>query len=617
MWKLAAPFLLLILAIVGAVATDRPQPPADYTFINGATVFTLDPQRMSYEQDLRIAHAIYDGLVRWNPYTYDIIPGVAERWQVSPDGLVYTFHLRDDARWSTGERITPDDFRYAWRRALMPDSAADYTGLFFKIRGAREFFDFRVAQLAEYARRPATERTQRAALELREATNRAFDELVGFETPDDRTVVVTLERPTPYFLDLCAFPIFFPPHPPTVERYVTVDPSSGRLDQRYDWTKPPKLVSGGAYIVTSWRFKRDMRLEKNPFYWDRDNVVSESVLSLEIEDVNTRALTFETRGADWDTNILTDYLPDLIRLRAKGLRDDAHPYSRFGTYFWSFNCTPTLTDGRDNPFHDPRVRRAFAMSVEKRDITDKVRQLGEPPTSVFIPPGSIPGFDETGSIRGVGFDPVGARALLRDAGWEFRDGALRDPNGSVFPTVEMLCSSGSYHEKVALAMGDMWERHLGARTRLVVKEAKTYKDDLKRQDFMLARGGWYGDYGDPTTFLLLHRTGDGNNDRGYSDPHFDALMDAADNERDPDKRMRLLEEAERYTMEVSLPILPIWTYTHFYYFRPDELFGISDHPRLVQYIHWIGKREPGEPPRWNRYQREYFGARSDEGGGAP
>lgn len=607
MWKVAAPFLLLVAAIVAAVATDRPQPPADYTFINGATVFTLDPQRMSYEQDLRIAHAIYDGLVRWDPYTFDILPGVAERWEVSPDGLVYTFHLRDNAFWSNADPLTAEDFRYAWRRALMPDTASDYSGLYFKIRGAREFFDFRVRQLEEYAQRPASQRTPAAALALREETHRAFDEMVGFETPDERTIVVTLARPTPYFLDLCAFPLFFPAHPASVERYITVDPQSGRLDQRYDWTKPPKLITSGAYVVTSWRFKRDMRLERNPYYWDAENVVSDSVLSLEIEDVNTRALTFETGGADWDTNILTDYVPDLLRLRERGLRNDVQSFSRFGTYFWSFNCTPRLTDGRDNPFHDPRVRRAFAMSVHKRDITEKVRQVGEEPTDVFIPPGSIAGFDEERRIRGVGFDPVGARELLREAGWEQRDGALRDRNGVAFPTVEMLCSAGSYHEKVALAMGDMWEQHLGVRTRIVVKESKTYKDDLKRQDFMLARGGWYGDYGDPTTFLLLHRTGDGNNDRGYSDPHFDALMDAADAEIDPVKRMRILEEAERYTMEETLPVLPVWIYTQFNYFHPEELFGVSDHPRHVQYLHWIGKRERGQPPRWNAYQRAHFG----------
>ncbi len=611
MWKIAAPFVLLIAAIIAAVASDRPQPPADYTFINGITVFTLDPQRMSYEQDLRIAHSIYDGLVRWNPYTYEIIPGVAESWGIDDEGVTYTFHLRDNARWSNGDPITVEDFRYAWRRALMPDTAADYTTLFFMIEGAEDFFNWRSSQLAEYAKRPARERTLQAAIELRDEANAKFDEMVGFRTPDAHTIVVTLETPTPFFLDLCAFPVFFPCHPATVEKYVSVDPSSGRLDQRYDWTKPPLLVSSGAFVVKSWRFKRDMRLEANPYYWDAENVVSKSVLALEIEDVNTRVLTFETGGADWETDVLVDYVGDMLREQRAGERDTIHSVPRFGTYFWSFNCTPTLTDGRSNPFHDPRVRRAFAMSVNKRDIVDKVRDLGEEPAGVIIPPGSIAGFDTAESIKGVPYDPAAARALLEEAGWVDRDGDgfIDDPAGTPFPTVEMLCSAGSYHDKIALAMGAMWEKALGVRTRIVVKESKTYKDDIKRQDYMLARGGWFGDYGDPMTFLSLHVTGDGNNDRGYSDPHFDGLIQRANAQRDPLRRMEILEEAERYAMEESLPVLPVWFYQDYHLYDPDEMFGISPHPRQVQYLHWIGKRKKGEAPNYNAYQREFFGTR--------
>jgi oligopeptide transport system substrate-binding protein len=611
MWKIAAPFVLLLAAILAAVASDRPQPPADYTFINGITVFTLDPQRMSYEQDLRIAHAIYDGLVRWNPYTFEIIPGVAKSWELDDDGVTYTFHLRDNARWSNGDPVTVDDFRYSWRRALMPDTAADYTTLFFKIKGAEAFFNWRSAQLAEYAQRPARERTPEAALALREEANRMFDEIVGFETPDERTIVVTLERPTPYFLDLCAFPVFFPCHPETVERYVSVDPASGRLDQRYDWTKPPLLISNGALVVKSWRFKRDMRLEANPYYWDAENVISKSVLALEIEDVNTRVLTFETGAADWETDVLVDYVGDMLREKRAGDRDTIHSVPRFGTYFWSFNCTPALTDGRSNPFHDPRVRRAFAMSMSKRDIVEKVRDLGEVAANVIIPPGSIPGFDTDGSIVGAPYNPAAARELLAEAGWIDRDGDgfIEDAAGTPFPTVEMLCSAGSYHDKIALAMGGMWEKSLGVRTRIVVKESKTYKDDLKRRDYMLARGGWFGDFGDPMTFLSLHASGDGNNDRGYSDPEFDAFIDRANDERDPARRMEILEEAERYAMEESLPVLPVWFYQDYHLYDPDEMFGISTHPRQVQYLHWIGKREKGEAPRYNAYQREYFGAK--------
>lgn len=596
MAKLLIPFAVLALAVAAALWGDHPQPPADYTVINGPSQFTLDPQRMSYEQDFRIAHAIYDGVVRWDPYTFEIIPGLAERWTVSDDRLTHTFHFREGLRWSNGDPITPADVVYSWRRALLPDLAADYSSMFFAIRGGEEFFRWRAEQLAQYASRPASERTLASAIELRDEAFRRFGQTVGIETPDDRTLIVHLERPIPYFLDLCAFPVFFPIHPPSVERFVRVNADSGALEQRHDWTKPPRTVTSGAYRITSWRFKRDLRLEKNPDYWDAARVRAQAVQVLLIEDTNTRFLTYETGGADWDIDVLVQYAGDLVEMARDGVRDDIHGYDQFGTYFWSFNCTPTLTGGRPNPFHDPRVRRAFALSVNKQDLVDKVRRTGEAVADTLIPPGSIPGFDEERTITGLHYDPQRARAELEAAGWADRDGdsVPEDAAGTPFPVVELLCSTGSYHEKIALAMGDMWRRHLGVRTRLVRKESKTYKDDLKRRDYMMARGGWFGDYGDPTTFLYLHRTGDGNNDRGYSDPVFDDLLDRAENAADPDERMRLLEEAERYTMEEALPILPLWRYRRIYAFDPARLSGVSAHPRLEQYFHWIAPRSPGD-----------------------
>ena len=141
-------------------------------------------------------------------------------------------------------------------------TAADYSSMLFFIRGAKSFFDWRSAQLAEYAARPVGERTQEAALALRAASDARFAETVALEAVDDRTLRVTLEQPVPYFLDLCSFPPLFVPHAPSVEAHVRVDPTSGRVDQDHSWTKPPALISSGAYRLTSWRFKRDMRLER-------------------------------------------------------------------------------------------------------------------------------------------------------------------------------------------------------------------------------------------------------------------------------------------------------------------------------------------------------------------
>lgn len=593
MLRLITPVILLAIAIGAVVISDRPMPPADYTFSQANDLFTLDPQRMSYTQDLRMCYAIYEGLVRWDNETFEIMPAAAESWEISSDRRTYTFRIRPNARWSNGDPVTAHDFHYSWQRALLPDTAADYTQLLFLIEGAEDYFSWRADQLDAYASRTSGERTRSAAIELRREADERFKDSVGIRVIDDLTLEVTLQRPAPYFLDLCAFGPFHPVHEQTVESWTGVDADSGRIEQRHNWTKPPHLITNGPYEVVSWRFKRDLRLEVNPHYWNQEMIRSDSVAMVIISDQNTAVLAFQTGAVDWVEDVLVDYVPELLAEKRRGERDDIHAVPAFGTYFWSFNCSERLTSGRLNPFHDPRVRKAFAMAVNKRDLTEKVRRRGEPVANTLIPPGSIAGFDEQERIKGVVFDPDSAAELLRSAGWEDRDGdgIPEDQGGDPFPVVDMLCSTGSYHEEVAQVMGAMWERTLGVRTRIVVKESKIYKDDLKRQDYMVARGGWFGDYGDPTTFLYLHRTGDGNNDRAYSDPHFDDLLDRAEQADTDERRMDLLEKAERYTMEETLPILPIFHYVRYYMFDPEEFKGVSRHPRLTQYLWKIEKVE--------------------------
>ncbi|MCA9309963.1 MAG: peptide ABC transporter substrate-binding protein [Phycisphaerales bacterium] len=608
MGKLIAIFALLVGVLALTLAMDRSIPEADFTYIQPQDIFTLDPQAMSYNQDLRMAYAIYEPLAHWDNEvaTFDIIPAAAERWEISDDGLTYTFHIRDAARWSNGDPVLAEDFRYAWQRAIMPDSVADYSGLFFVIDGAEAFFDWRTEALEAYAERPASQRTREAALALREETNQRFADTVGIRTLDDHTLEVRLARPTAYFLDLCAFGPFCPVHPETVEKFVTVKPESGRLDTDKRWTKPWNLVCNGPYVVEQWQFKRGMFLRRNPQYWDQDAIVSDTIRTLPVQDGNTSILAYETGAASWHSDVTVKYIADMLAQKREGKRDDIHALSTFGTYFWSFNCRPKLSDGRDNPFHDAGVRRAFALSVDKQAIVEKVKRSGEKVAHVLIPPGSIGGFE---SPQGLRLDPVRAREELAKAGWADRDGngVPENESGVEFPVVEMLCSTGSYHEDIAMAMGRMFTEVLGVRTRIEAKESKIYKDDLKQKDYMMARGGWFGDYGDPTTFLDLHRTGDGNNDRGYSDPVFDDLLARAAQEPDVDKRMTLLEEAERYTMEDTLPVLPIWHYNYYYMFepplddeghvRPGGLVGISYHPRLVQYMWKLGVLKEGDEVR--------------------
>ena len=583
MWKLLAPAMLLFGLIAIVIVGDKPPPPAEFTYSENTSIITLDPQRISYTHDMRVSYCLFEGLLRWDNTTFIPQPAVATSWAISDDGRSYTFHLRPEARWSSGDPVVASDFVFAWRRAILPDTASDYTALFFVIEGAEPFFQWRGEQLEQFSLLPLSERTPAAAEALWASTLEYFDETVGLTAIDDHTLVVRLERPTAYFLDLVCFAIAHPVHPPTVERWASIDPDSGRLLQRNGWTKPPGHIGNGPMVLTDWRFKRAFRMERSETYWNQDAIGVESISIVEIENPNTAVLAFQTGAVDWITNAdRVGYLADMLDQQRRGERNDAHAFPTFGTYFWGFNCTDTLTGGRANPFADARVRRAFALATNKRDITDKVRRLGEPPTGSLIPPGSIPGYTPP---QGLSFDPERAKALLAEAGWSDRDGDGLPENAAdePFPVVEMLCSTGSYHEDIALTLGAMWEKHLGVRARVVSKETKAYKDDLSRRDYMLARGGWFGYYGDPLTFLDLCRTGDGNNDRGYSNPEYDALLDRAVNETDPARRFEILQQAERMIVEDECPILPLFQYVQFYLYDPDVLSGVSEHPRLVQY----------------------------------
>jgi oligopeptide transport system substrate-binding protein len=611
MLRLALPFILLLALVVASVATDRPLPRADFTFINSSDTTTLDPQRMSWMQDLRLAHVIYEGLVRNDPFTwgFDVKPGVAERWEVSSDGRTYTFHLRPDAKWSNGDVVRAGDFVFAWRRALLPETASDYTGMFQLIRGGEEFFRWRTEQLALFAKGEGGG----TGADLWARTLAKFDELVGLKALDERTLVVELVNPVPYFLDLCAFGVFSPVYPPLVAPYEKPDPKTGRLISYRDWTKPPKLVSNGPFELKVWRFKRDLRLERNPHYWDQASIAIDSINIPSVEDQNARVLAFNTGAVDWVSDVAAQYRPEILAkklefyaehreqyeaLRAKGLdqfeidrllpedpRKHVHAVPAFGTYFYNFNCLPQLRDGRPNPFFDARVRRAFAMAVDKKGLVDAVIRLGNPVAGTLIPPNSLGGYR---SPKGLGYDPAAARRLLAEAGYR---------EGGDFPiVVEIVFNKDGGHDKIAEFIARNWQDNLGVQVRLSQKETMVFKTQVRNADYIVSRGSWYGDYGDATTFLDLSRSWDGNNDRKYNSPAYDKLLEDAGRELDPEKRMRILEGAERLIMEEDLPVLPLFHYVSVYLFDPHRITGVSSHPRVDQHPELVDVFGDGKGP---------------------
>ena len=599
--KIAGPIVVLILMLAGVLYLENEKPRADVVWVHFTDIFTLDPQKMSYQHDLRAAKALYEPLASFSPDA-EVLPAAAKSWDISEDQRTYTFHLRDDIRFSNGDPVTAQDFLYAWRRAMLPDTAAKYSSLFFHIKGARDFFLWRADTLAagENITHPEVLKT--------------FDEMVGLKAIDDKTLRVELTQPTPYFLDLCAFGIYSPVHAASVSAATTIDSETGRIKEDPIWLKPGHLISNGPYVLDRWRFKRDIRFERNPEYWNQDAILNDSVEAVVIEDANTAILAYQAGEIDWLPNVTAEYRADMIAQRSeyekryrteidaaiasgatmdeaisvlpapiRSERRDVHTLDAFGTDYYQANCRPELADGRTNPLADARVRRALARTIDKEAIVERVTRLRERVSGSMVPAGSIPGYE---APAGLGHDPQKAIEELEAAGWTLENGKRVNAQGEEFPTLVILYSTGSpRYENISLALRDMWRRDLGISVEVEGKAGNEYRAQVEAGNFMIARGGWYGDYGDPTTFLDLNHSEDGNNHRGYASEKYDGLLAQAAKERDFSKRMAILSEAERMLVEEELPVFPLCTFATIYMYDPVNFKGLTHHPRLEQYPH--------------------------------
>ncbi len=565
----AACFLISAGPFTGTSPTSRP-----ITFLLLDDIKTLDSGQMSWANDLRAAEALWDGLT-----TYDIndnlkpVPAGAASWEISADGKLYTFHLRPNARWSNGDPVTAEDYLFAWRRVLNPSTGADYISLFDHIEGANAYTD--ALDKYESARQEYEKQSTAGNHGGVEAPAPPDPAMFRAEKIDDLTLVVHLNAPCTFFLDLLAMPPFFPLNAKSMEPFL-LDKSDPLKGYDASYTRPPHLVSNGAFMLTDWKFKQHLLLEPNPHYWDRENVKCPQLIIQSVPDGRTALLMYQTGTADVLSFIPPDSADVMLQQKEReGKWPELHPSGVFGDYYYVFNCTR-------KPFDDKRVRKALAMAIDRKEIVH-ILNTGQKAMGLIIPnEGAIVGYTSPPELP---YDPEAARKLLAEAGY---------PGGEGMKAIELLYNTESFHSKIAQAMGQMWQRNLGVKVSYRGLERGSFGSArAKDHDFDLARGGWDGDYPDPTTWLDLLRTPNGNNDGKFSSKAFDDLMAASDVEPDKVKRFAMLTKAEDLLVNDEVPLLPIYQRADGMLYDASKIQGAEMNVRMITELKWI--RRIGKP----------------------
>ncbi len=590
--------------------SQKEAPDVDIIYAMPGSIKTMDPAMMSLSDEIRIAMGLWENLFTYEPENSVSKEGVAYYpADISEDYKTWTFHLRPEARWSNGDQVVAQDFIYGWRRAIEPGTADDYAYLVKdNIAGAGEYAKWRndAVRVLTILRdlinnreinEEDTKIIEDLKLEGADASEPDWQgiadkfrtdhmnnievefEKVGLKAIDDLTLEVKLARPLTYFDNLVPFTTFAPVHRKSCEMLkVTDDDVINSLTLWvYDpqWVKPnyhykdyPGLITNGPFTFREWQFKRYMLFEKNEQYWDKDNVKCQRIMAKVTPESNSTFLAYERNEIDYIKSLsVMDFVDSLYQDMKAGNRDDIHHSKAFGCYYYQVNCNEKLNDGTPNPFHDKLVRMAFNLAIDKKAIADNVIRMGNEPATLLIPPGIIPGYD---CEPGPGYNPDKARELLSEAGY---------PGGEGLPPIDLFVSSPpESHKKTAEAIAVMWEKELGVKVLIRAKEWKIFDEDRSNQAYMVCRAGWFGDYYDPTTYLDLLVTGNGQNHSKFSNPDYDALMQQAYVCVDPKKRLDILEEAEKLIMHEYMPVIPLYYYVTLEAFRP-EIKGITINPR--------------------------------------
>ncbi|MES0864716.1 peptide ABC transporter substrate-binding protein [Ruegeria sp. SCPT10] len=469
---------------------------------------SVDPQVVEDTDGADIVRDLFEGLMNQDE-NGNLVPGVAIDFTVNDTKDVYTFTLRDNAKWSNGDPVTAGDFVYAWKRAVDPALSSPYAW-FMELMSI-----------------------ENAAAII--AGEKPVDEL-GVKAIDDQTLEVRLSAPLPYFPQMTTHSTTFPAPRKVIEEFGDA------------WTKPGNIVSNGAYVLTEHLPQERSVRERNEMYWDNENTILDKVVALVINDENV-ALTRYLAGELDRTDVPAGQFPRL----SKEYPDEAISYPRLCNYYYTFN----LSEGGPEAFKDPNVRQALSLAVDRKIITENIMAGGQPQAYTFAPEATA-GFDvpdvEMASMSQAERDEL-AKELLVAAGY--------GPDNPL--TFSMVYNTSEAHKKVAVALSQMWKQKLGANVELANMEWKIFLEERGNQNFDLARGAWCGDYNEASTFLDLLQSDSGYNDGKYNNARVDELLAEA---KTADDAAPLYTEVERIIAQET-PVIPIYHYAGVYMMDSD------------------------------------------------
>lgn len=431
--------------------------------------------------------------------------GVAESFDISQDGLKYTFTLRTNSKWTDGKIVTANDFVYALRRAADPLSGAEYTSFIEYVKNASSILAGKLPK-----------------------------EKLGVKAIDNYTLEIELESPTGYFLDILTYPIFAPVRRDIIEKYGD------------NWTlNPETYIGNGAFIMTEKSPDSRIVMIKNTNYWNKDDIIPEKITFIMMQDATLALAGIKEGSLDFSVKVLSQ---DIESLKKQGILDIAPYYS---TVAFGINDT-------DRILKDKRIRKALSLAIDRNYIVEKVALTAKSPTSAWVPVGAydVQGdFRENGgeyldiSKEGYSNNVAMAKKLMAEAGY---------PNGEGFPVLEYKTTSDLIYIQVAEAIQQMWKENLGVDLQISSMEWAAYQQMRLEKNYQIMRTIWIGDYSDPMTFLENYLSYRPQNYAGYSNIIFDKYIETARKSSDQNVRMKAMHDAERVLVSEDNVLIPIY-----------------------------------------------------------